>query len=72
MKNTIQWTILIILIIAACIATYTAYNKTTEIMEQQQSKIEQEQNKNKVLQEENAYLHDVVANLSNDLMKMNK
>ena len=41
-------------------------------MEQQQDKIEQQQNKINVLQEENAYLHDAVANLSNDLMKINK
>ena len=65
MKNTIQWTILIILIAVAGIYTYTVHDKTTDVMEQQQNKIE-------ALQEENSMLHDNVANLSNQLMKINK
>jgi len=65
MKNTIQWTILIILIAVAGIYTYTNHNKVNVIMERQQNKIE-------ALQEENTALHDTVWNLNNQLMKINK
>jgi len=72
MKDKLLWIALIAIVIIAGIYTYTSHSKATDVMEQQQDKIEWQQNKISVLQEENAYLHDAVANLSNDLMKINK
>lgn len=71
MKNTTQWTILIILIAVAGIYAYTVHDKVTSVMEQQRNEIEQQQAKNRALQEENMLLHDDVATLNFQLMKEN-
>jgi len=62
MKDKLLWIALIAIVIIAGITTYTTYNKVTDVMEQQQNKIE-------ALQEENSALHDDVWNLNNQLMK---
>ena len=62
MKDKLLWIALIAIVIIAGIYTYTTHDKVTDVMEQQQNKIE-------ALQEENKSLHDDVWNLSNQLMK---
>lgn len=70
MKDKIHWMILITFVVLAITFTYTANRKATDVMERQQIKIEQQYSKIEALQEENAYLHDSHAILSQKLMKM--
>jgi len=71
LKDKIHWIILITFVVLAITFTYTANRKATDVMERQQIKIEQQHSKIEALQEENAYLHDSHAILSQKLMKEN-